>query len=117
MSDIDKRLFFDLPNFGRVHTTGGSIKLAGFKTNKETSDLGAAGESDEFQHGELKFKVKNKKGMSATGLQNLKGITVTVTDSNGTMWACENASTTENVELSDGEYDMTMMFDDQKEIS
>jgi len=117
MATVAKRLFFDIPSMGRVHSTGGSIKFAGDQASKETSDLGSAGDSHEFIHGELKFKVKNRKEISGLALQRLSNVDVTVTDDAGKTWQCSSCTTTENVTLSDGEYDMTMMFDDQQEVS
>ena len=114
--DLAKRLYFDVPGFGRLHSTGGSIKFAGDQNTPETSDIGWAGTSREFMAGELKFKVKNHTGISGLALKELRNINVTVTDSDGKTWQCREATTTGDVTLSDGEFDMTMSFADQEEV-
>lgn len=114
---VAKRLFFDVPGFGRVHAMpGGSIKPAGLSRKKKMSDLGSAGSESEPMPGELKFKIVNQPGISLVALGQLESVDVTVQDDSGKTWLCVGCDVTDQPTLSGGEIDMTMEFDTQQEV-
>ena len=113
---VAKRLYFDLPGFGRVHAINGRLKLAGDKREMQTSDAGPAGPSAEYMTGELSFSIRNQPGMSLVALGDLNGVDVFVQDDLGKSWLCRGAFTTERPELSGGEISMAMQFEDQEEL-
>ena len=112
-----KRLFFDVPGFGRVNAMpGGSIKLPGVKREMVMADTGPVGPSAEPTSGALKFKLPNQAGLSLSALGALNGINVTVQDDAGKTWLCSGAFVTEPPELSGGEIDIDMQFERAQEV-
>jgi hypothetical protein len=114
---VFKRLFFDVPGFGRVNAmAGGTIKLDGMKRESVMTDNGSAGPSEEPTAGELKFKLPNQAGLSLRALGDLKDVEVTVQDDSGKTWNCSEAFTTEPPSMSGGEIDVSMQFKRAEEV-
>ncbi len=114
---VAKKLYFDVPGMGRLKAFNGSFKPAGVKREGVMTDNGPAGPSEEDTYGELSFKLPNSSGVSGVALGNLKGINVTVQDDLGKTWLCVGAFVTEPPGLSGGEWDVSMQFENQEEIS
>jgi hypothetical protein len=113
---VAKRLYFDLPGFGRLHAVNGSITMAGDTATKEKSDIGSAGDSEEWMPGKLSFSVKNQPGVSVLALKQLREINVTVQDDSSKTWLCRGCSSTGETSLSGGDIKVEMEFDDQEEV-
>lgn len=113
---VAKRITFDVPGFGRLHTTNGRITFAGDQGTLEKSDQGPAGISEEWMPGQLSFNVKNRPGISGVQLMRLRNIDVTVQDDGGKTWQCRGCSTTNQPQLADGDFAVEMSFEDQEEV-
>lgn len=114
---VFKRLFFDVPGFGRVHAKpGGSIKLDGMTRTMEMADTGPLGPSEEPSHGELSFTLPNQAGLSVRALGDLKGVSVTVQDDGGKTWNCAGAFTVNQPTLSNGEIPVEMHYERAEEV-
>jgi len=112
---LAKKIFFDLPGMGRVHSESGSFQLAGEKRTGEKSDLGSSGYSEEYQNGKISLKVLNLPGVSAEALHAIVDATITVVDDNGKTYVCTRAFSTELPTLSDGMWDCEFEFAQQSE--
>lgn len=114
---VFKRLFFDMPGFGRLNAMpGGSLKLPGMTRTGVVADTGRIGYSEEPVYGELSFKLPNQAGLSLVDLGNLGNVTVTVQDDNSKTWQCSDAFVTTPPTLSNGEVDVAMQFANVEEV-
>ena len=114
---VFKRLFFDLPGFGRVNALpGGSIKFSGFHREMVKGDAGPIGVTEEPVGGELKFKVANTAGLSMKAIGDLKDVNVTVQDDSGKTWQCSGASSVDPTTLSGGEVPFDMVYIREDEV-
>lgn len=114
---VFKRLFFDIPGLGRVDAkAGGSIKFSGFHRTMVNADTGPQGPEEEPVHGELKFKLPNKAGLSVKGINALKGINVTVQDDSGKTWHCSGAFSEDPPTLTNGEFNVDMLYIREEEV-
>ena len=104
-----KRLFFDLPGFGRVHAMpGGTLDIGGVKREWKMSDVGPAGYTEDPVTASAEFKVQMLPGLSLRALGNLAGVNVTITTDGGETYLLRDACVTNPPKLSGGEIDMRL---------
>ncbi len=114
---VFKRLFFDVPGFGRVNAkAGGSIKLPGMTRSMVMADTGPVGPDAEPTHGVLKMTLPNQAGLSLHALGELVNVNVTVQDDGGKTWLCSSAFVIDTPELSNGEIALEMHFAKAEEV-
>lgn len=119
MSIAAKKLYFDIPGFGRVHAMpGGTLDPGGFNRAKKLSDVGVIGHTEEPTAPKISFKVAAAKndGISQRALSDLVDVNVTVTSDHGRVYIVRGCVTTKPVALSDGEFDVEMEGDSAEEV-
>lgn len=115
-----KKIFFDLPGFGRVHAmSGGSIDMGGHNREMKKADTGIVGYTEEPIEPTIKFKIARKAndGLSARKLSDLVDVNVTVIDDLGNTYIVRNACTTKPVSYSDGDFDVEMAGESVEEVN
>jgi Phage tail tube protein len=104
-----KKLYFDLPGFGRVNAMeGGTLNVGGMTRETVKVDLGVVGFTEDHAEPSIDFKVKMSPGLSLRALSDLSGVDVTVQTDGGDTYILGGAWTSEPVSLSGGEIDMKM---------
>jgi hypothetical protein len=107
MGLLVKKLYFDLPGFGRVHSMpGASLDIGGMQREWKKSDVGPAGYTEDPVTASVEFKVQMMPGMSLRALGDLAGINITVTTDGGDTYLLRDACVTNPPKLSGGEIDM-----------
>ena len=120
MSIAAKKLYFDIPGFGRVHAMpGGTLEPGGFNRSKKITDVGIAGYTEEPVAPKVSFKIAKRKndGLSVRTLSDLTDVNVTVTSDDGTVFLVRNCVTTKPAALSDGDIDIEMEGDSVEEVN
>lgn len=108
MAKIAKKLYFDIPGFGRVHALPDStFDPGGQKRDPVLTDVGVAGYTEEPMAPSVQFKLANN-GISLNDLRNLTDVNVSIQDDNGQAWIMRDAWVTEPPKLSGGEIDVSM---------
>lgn len=115
---VAKKLYFDLPGFGRVHgMPGGEFSPEGFNREFKKSDAGVVGHTEEPETAKLKFKIAKQPGLSQRNLSDMTDVNVTVTVDDGDVYVIRGCVTTKPVSLSDGDFDVEMEGISVEEIS
>lgn len=116
MAKVAKKLFFDIPGFGRVHAMpGSSITPAGFNKSKKLSDVGVVGHTEEPVAAKISMKIAKTPGLSQRALSDFEGDVTAITD-DGTTALYRGCVVTAPVSLSDGDFDVEMEADSDEEI-
>lgn len=106
---VAKKLYFDLPGFGRVHAMpGGEFSPEGFNREFKKSDAGVVGYTEEPETAKVKFKVAKKPGLSQRTLSDMTDVNITITSDDGDVFVVRGCVTTGPVSLSDGDFDVEM---------
>lgn len=115
---VAKKLYFDLPGFGRVHAMpGGEFDPGGFSREMKKSDVGVVGYTEEPATPTVKFKIAKTPGLSQRQLSDLVDVNVTVTSDDGDVYIVRGCVTTTPVKLSDGDFDIEMEGVSAEEVS
>lgn len=108
MAKVIKRLYFDLPEFGRVHAMpGGELDVGGVRREAVISDVAVVGPSEEPVPAAATFKIAMTPGLSLKRLHNFTG-NVTVQTDGGDTYLLREAWSVEPPKLSGGEVDMNI---------
>lgn len=109
MAKVAKKLYFDIPNIGRVNSlAGATFNPGGQKRDAIMADTGVAGYTEEPVAASCEFKIVNTTDINQDLLRNLVDVNVTVQDDNGKVWVINGAWMTEPPALSGGEYSCKM---------
>jgi hypothetical protein len=109
MAKAGKRVFFDIPGFGRVASApGAETNFGGVKRDAKIADTGVVGYTEEPVAPEVTFKLPMMAGLSIKKLNNLTDVNVTVTFDTGQVWVMQNGWTAEPCKISGGDIDMKM---------
>ena len=109
MSKVVKKLYFDLPGFGRVHSkAGGTLNTGGVKREAVVADTGVVGFGEEPAVPGVDFTLVMTKGLSIKALNDLTDINVTVQTDCGDTYVLAEAWISEPCSISGGEIPVKM---------
>lgn len=109
MSKVGKRVFFDVPGFGRVESMpDATVNFGGVQREAVVADTGVAGYSETPVAPTVAFSLPLKPGLSIQRIKNLVDVNVTVTFDTGQVWIMQKAFVSNAVEASGGMLSVAM---------
>lgn len=113
---VAKKVFFDLPGFGRVHAMpGATLDPGGYNKTKKLSDAGVVGHTEEVAVPKLSLKIAKTRGLSQRALSDFEGDVTAIVD-DGATYLYRNCILTSPAALSDGDFSVEMEADSVEEI-
>lgn len=117
MSLIAKKVYIDLPGFGRVYNLPGArFKPKGQARNPVIADVGIVGYTEEHTPGELTMDIAYKPGIDLIALGALKDFNVPVQTDGGDYYIMTGAWVVNAVEASDGKISMVINSKDTNKV-
>ncbi len=115
-----KKLYFDIPGLGRVHSMpGAQFDSGGVNRAMKKSDQGFVGHTEEHEEPKLKFKIARKQndGVTLKILNDLVDTNITVIDDLDNTFIFRDGFTTKPVSYSDGDFDVEASAYSVEEVS